>query len=101
MTDADHHDMRARALFEAFRQDFAGPNRLRRMASELVGNDARIAGPFGSKQLVYADYVASGRALTSVEQFILSNVLPYYANSHTEASYCGGAMTAFRRQLDS
>ena len=63
----------------------------------LVGNDAVVEGPFGAKPLVYADYVASGRAVMQVERFILERVLPYYANSHTEASYCGGLMTRLRR----
>ena len=64
----------------------------------LVGQNARIEGPFGTKTLVYADYVASGRALMQIERFILEEVLPFYANSHTEASYCGGFMTRLRRE---
>jgi selenocysteine lyase/cysteine desulfurase len=64
----------------------------------LVGSKARVTGPYGEKPLVYADYVASGRALHQIERFVLEDVLPYYANSHTEASYCGGAMTRMRRE---
>lgn len=97
MTMVSPHYMHARKLLDDFRAGLASPDRLERMASDLVGKDVRINGPFGSQRLLYADYVASGRALMSVEQFILLNVLPYYANSHTEASYCGGAMTGFRR----
>jgi selenocysteine lyase/cysteine desulfurase len=65
---------------------------------DLIGAGARIHGPFGTRDLVYADYVASGRALGRMERFILEEVLPYYANSHTEASYCGGFMTRMRRE---
>jgi selenocysteine lyase/cysteine desulfurase len=93
----NQHYLNARGSLDEFTRSISGPGRLTEMASDLVGKNAVIKGPFGPKQLLYADYVASGRALMSVEQFILSNVLPYYANSHTEASYCGGAMTAFRR----
>ncbi|MER8457130.1 aminotransferase class V-fold PLP-dependent enzyme [Mesorhizobium sp. M1300] len=64
----------------------------------LVGSTAKIVGPYGQKDLVYADYVASGRALRQIERFVLEEVLPYYANSHTEASYCGGFMTRMRRE---
>lgn len=64
----------------------------------LVGSHATIDGPYGAKELVYADYVASGRALHQIERFILEDILPYYANSHTEASYCGGFMTRMRRE---
>ena len=80
-------------LFEKFRASLGGPDGI---AAQLVGEGAMIDGPFGAKPLVYADYVASGRALFPVERFILENVLPYYANSHTEASYCGGFMTRLR-----
>ncbi|QPM89705.1 aminotransferase class V-fold PLP-dependent enzyme [Pseudooceanicola algae] len=66
------------------------------MATGLIGKDAGFDGPFGHKTLVYADYVASGRALMPVEQFMLEQVLPFYANSHTEASHCGGFMTRLR-----
>jgi Selenocysteine lyase len=71
------------------------------LADGLVGKDAMVDGPFGPKPLLYADYVASGRALMQVERFILEEVLPYYANSHTEASYCGGVMTRLRRNARS
>lgn len=80
-------------LFEKFRASLGGPDGI---AAQLVGEGATIDGPFGPKPLVYADYVASGRALFPVERFILEDVLPYYANSHTEASFCGGFMTRLR-----
>ncbi|MVW71046.1 aminotransferase class V-fold PLP-dependent enzyme [Bordetella sp. 15P40C-2] len=68
------------------------------LAKGLIGHNAIVPGPFGPKPMVYADYVASGRALMQVEQFVLAHVLPYYANSHTEASYCGGYITRLRRE---
>lgn len=68
------------------------------LADGLIGKDAVMDGPFGLKPLVYADYVASGRALMQVERFVLEHVLPYYANSHTEASFCGGFITRLRRE---
>lgn len=63
----------------------------------LIGDGMMIDGPFGPRALVYADYTASGRALMPVERFMLEHVLPFYANSHTEASYCGAHMTRLRR----
>jgi selenocysteine lyase/cysteine desulfurase len=62
----------------------------------LIGENVILPGPFGEKRLVYADYTASGRALRQVEDFIANEVLPFYANSHTEASYCGAYMTRLR-----
>ncbi|WP_346907367.1 aminotransferase class V-fold PLP-dependent enzyme [uncultured Roseibium sp.] len=64
----------------------------------LIGENVILPGPFGEKRLVYADYTASGRALRQVEGYIAGEVLPYYANSHTEASFCGAYMTRLRAE---
>ncbi|SFB42238.1 Selenocysteine lyase/Cysteine desulfurase [Rhizobium sp. NFR07] len=82
----------------AFRDSLNSADAISQLRDGLVGAHVKIDGPFGRKELVYADYVASGRALHQVERFILEEVLPYYANSHTEASYCGGFMTRMRRE---
>ncbi|WP_287885379.1 aminotransferase class V-fold PLP-dependent enzyme [Paracoccus sp. (in: a-proteobacteria)] len=63
----------------------------------VIGRDAVIDGPFGPRRMIYADYIASGRALRPIEEWVMENVLPWYANSHTEASHCGGTMTRMRR----
>jgi selenocysteine lyase/cysteine desulfurase len=68
------------------------------LRSGLIGEGMMIETPFGERPLVYADYVASGRALSVVEDVVRDCVLPYYANSHTEASYCGAAMTRMREE---
>ncbi|PWJ86502.1 selenocysteine lyase/cysteine desulfurase [Pseudaminobacter salicylatoxidans] len=56
----------------------------------------RIDGPFGPRPLVYADYVASGRALTFVEDAVRDLVLPFYGNTHTETSFTGRETTRLR-----
>jgi len=63
----------------------------------LIGENLMIPGLNGDVPLVYADYVASGRAMRQVEDFISDYVLPYYANSHTEASFCGSYITRLRQ----
>lgn len=85
-------------LLTRFSEELGRDDVLADLADGLIGKDAAVDGPFGRKPLVYADYVASGRALMQVERFILEKVLPYYANSHTEASYCGGFVTRLRRE---
>lgn len=85
------------ALVERFRAGIGGADCVRRLREGLIGEGQPLDGPFGQKPLVYADYVASGRALRQIEDFVLENVLPFYANSHTEASFCGGHMTRLRR----
>ncbi|MBT9373259.1 aminotransferase class V-fold PLP-dependent enzyme [Rhizobium sp. CSW-27] len=85
-------------LLAEFRASLQRDDILAHLRAGLIGQDAVVRGPFGDKPLVYADYVASGRALMPVEEFVLTRVLPYYANSHTEASWCGGMMTRMRRE---
>ena len=64
----------------------------------LIGDGMAFETPFGTQHLLYADYVASGRALRQVEEFVAEQVLPFYANSHTEASFCGMTMTRMREE---
>lgn len=64
----------------------------------VIGRNRLIPGLFGDVPLVYADYVASGRAMHQVETFVLEDVLPWYANSHTDASFCGAHVTNLRHQ---
>lgn len=64
----------------------------------VIGEQHPIETPFGQKPLVYADYTASGRSLEIIEQFIQQQVLPYYANTHTETSFTGRQTTALREQ---
>ena len=67
-----------------------------RIRASVIGDDTVIDGPFGGRRLVYADYTASGRALSFIEGFIREEVLPLYANTHTEASATGSRMTRLR-----
>ncbi len=62
----------------------------------IIGDDRAIAGPYGLRRLTYADYTASGRSLTFIEDFIRENVLPLYANTHTETSSTGLHTTRLR-----
>ncbi|MCV6594902.1 MAG: aminotransferase class V-fold PLP-dependent enzyme [Silicimonas sp.] len=81
-----------------FRASLASDDILRDLRGGLIGEGVVIPGLFGDVPLTYADYVASGRALTQVEDYIRNAVLPYYANSHTEASFCGAFMTRLRAE---
>jgi len=81
-----------------FRSGLVGPDLPGQIRAGLIGEDITIDGPFGPKPLVYADYVASGRALAQVEDFIRDTVLPYYANTHTQGSFCGSYMTRLREE---
>ncbi|MHA3913471.1 aminotransferase class V-fold PLP-dependent enzyme [Halovulum sp. GXIMD14793] len=84
--------------FDDFSASINTPHVVEDLRGGLIGKNAMINGPCGPKKLVYADYVASGRALRQIEDFVQERLLPYYANSHTEASFVGGRMTRLRRE---
>ncbi|MGB0096087.1 MAG: hypothetical protein WBP81_26570 [Solirubrobacteraceae bacterium] len=67
-----------------------------RIRDSVIGDDVVLDGPFGPRRLVCADYTASGRALSFIEDYIRERVLPLYANTHTEASATGLHTSALR-----
>jgi len=64
--------------------------------SSVIGGSEMVDGPFGPRPVVYADYTASGRSLSFIEEYITDVVLPLYANTHTESSGTGLQTTRFR-----
>lgn len=59
----------------------------------IVGIDQIFPTPFGNKKMVYADWTASGRLYRPIEEKILNDFGPFVANTHTETTFSGSAMT--------
>lgn len=59
----------------------------------IVGIDLEFESPYGTKKIVYTDWTASGRLYRPIEEKILNDFGPYVANTHTETTESGTAMT--------
>eukprot|EP00960_Hanusia_phi_P014470 427033-Hanusia_phi.AAC.1 len=64
----------------------------------VIGGSVPVQTPFGVRKLTYADYTASGRGLSFIEDAIRHEVLPHYANTHTTASHTGRQTSRYREE---
>ncbi len=48
--------------------------------------------------MFYADYIASGKGLHSIENYIQTHLLPFYANVHSETGFLAEHSEHFRKE---
>ena len=61
--------------------------------SNIIGIDQEFETPFGKKKIVYTDWTASGRLYRPIEEKLINDFGPFVANTHTETTISGTAMT--------
>jgi selenocysteine lyase/cysteine desulfurase len=49
--------------------------------------------PSGQKEIIYADWTASGRGYGPIENCLQNEVIPFFANTHTQTTTTGTLMT--------
>lgn len=60
---------------------------------QVIGINQTFTTPDGEKKLVYCDWTASGRLYKPIEEKLCNQFGPFVANTHTETSTTGAAMT--------
>jgi selenocysteine lyase/cysteine desulfurase len=71
---------------------------LRYIDRSVVGKHTCLQGPWGWRRIVYADWTASGKPLSFIEDYLRSEVAPFYANTHTTSTVTGLQSSLFRRE---
>lgn len=59
----------------------------------IIGIDQEFESPFGLKKIIYTDWTASGRLYRPIEEKLCNEFGPFVANTHTETTVSGTAMT--------
>lgn len=59
----------------------------------IIGVNQEFESPYGTKKMVYTDWTASGRLYRPIEEKIINEFGPFVANTHTETTVSGTAMT--------
>lgn len=64
-----------------------------RFRQNIIGHNLKFSTPYGMQDLVYADWIASGRLYGPIEDRMRDIFGPWVGNTHTETSETGTLMT--------
>lgn len=59
----------------------------------IIGINQDFVSPFGKQKIIYTDWTASGRLYRPIEEKLMNDFGPFVANTHTETTVSGTAMT--------
>ncbi len=59
----------------------------------IIGHQQFFGSPFGKKEIIYADWTASGRAYRPIEEYMQKSIMPFVANTHTGTTITGTLMS--------
>lgn len=69
--------------------------------NQIIGIHQTFNSPYGVKKIVYTDWTASGRLYQPIEDKLIREFGPFVANTHTETTVSGTAMThAYHKAKD-
>ncbi len=80
ITDTKNPETSLEHYFEKFRDN-------------IIGIGQEFDSPFGRKKIIYTDWTASGRLYRPIEEKLINEFGPFVANTHTETTVSGTAMT--------
>ncbi|WP_395008345.1 hypothetical protein, partial [Undibacterium sp.] len=75
------------APISALEQHFAA------FREQIIGINQHFESPYGTKKIIYTDWTASGRLYRPIEEKLMNVFGPFVANTHTETTISGTAMT--------
>ncbi|MEZ4853982.1 aminotransferase class V-fold PLP-dependent enzyme [Flavobacterium sp.] len=61
--------------------------------NQIIGINETFYSPYGIKKIIYTDWTASGRLYRPIEEKLMNDFGAFVANTHTETSVTGTAMT--------
>jgi selenocysteine lyase/cysteine desulfurase len=61
--------------------------------NDIIGVDQTFNSPYGHQKIIYTDWTASGRLYRPIEEKLMNQFGPFVANTHTETTVTGTAMT--------
>ncbi len=88
--DTDSYDLllESMATHKKTLEDYFRPFR-----NNVIGQGQCFTGPYGEHEILYADWVASGRLYAPIERAMMDDFGPYVANTHSSSTVTADLMT--------